>query len=567
MNLLKKILPFLLILTFSYFAFKPLLTKGFFPIHDDTQVARVYEMTKALKDGMFPVRWSSDLGYSYGYPLFNFYDPLPYYIGGFLGVLGFNALFSTKILIILAIVLSGLSMYLLSKEYFGKYGAVFSSLLYIYAPYHALDTYVRGDLAELWAYAAIPSIFFGLLKLQKEFRWKYVAISSISFAGLITSHNLTAMFTLPFVFLFVLFLVYTSKNKKLEIFKNISIALFIGLALSSFYALPAVFEMNYTNVISQIGGGADYKNHFVCFYQLWASPWAYGGSAKGCIDGLSFMVGKFHIVLSLVIFTFSLILIFWRKYAKKIGIERTNLLAMVFFYFCFLFSIFFTLNISKPVWDLLKPMAFIQYPWRFLILAVFFSSLTSGFFIQVIERIIKDKKLRLGFIFISLATIIFLYSKFFVPQVFLNKSVGDYINKYQLTWVVSKTSDEYMPKSFHKPKNFYEIPDSSNLITQELSAKFLSKKTQDINLNLSINKSGRYIFPIAFFPAWKAYVDDKPTDFKESTRGISLNLPEGMHTLSFKFKQTPIEILGNLLSITGVLILFIGIIYLRPKHE
>ena len=34
-----------------------------FPIHDDTQVARVYEMGKALSDSMFPVRWVEDLGF------------------------------------------------------------------------------------------------------------------------------------------------------------------------------------------------------------------------------------------------------------------------------------------------------------------------------------------------------------------------------------------------------------------------------------------------------------------------------------------------------------------------
>ncbi|HSA83405.1 MAG TPA: hypothetical protein VLF20_00780, partial [Patescibacteria group bacterium] len=87
MNILKKMSPLLLVLGLSYWAVAPFFLPGFFPMHDDTQVARVFEMHKALIDGQFPVRWVADLGYHYGYPIFNFYAPLAYYIGAFFMVL------------------------------------------------------------------------------------------------------------------------------------------------------------------------------------------------------------------------------------------------------------------------------------------------------------------------------------------------------------------------------------------------------------------------------------------------------------------------------------------------
>ncbi len=98
MKLLKLIFPIIVVVALSYFAIKPLFIPGFFPIHDDTQVARVFEMSKSLKDGMFPVRWVSDLGYGYGYPIFNFYAPLAYYVGALFQLVGFNALAATKIM-------------------------------------------------------------------------------------------------------------------------------------------------------------------------------------------------------------------------------------------------------------------------------------------------------------------------------------------------------------------------------------------------------------------------------------------------------------------------------------
>src|SRR3990172_4216282 len=74
----------------------PLFSDGFFTIHDNTQVERVFQMTKSISDGQFPVRWVDDLGYGYGYPIFNFYAPLPYYIGGAIYALGATGLTAAK---------------------------------------------------------------------------------------------------------------------------------------------------------------------------------------------------------------------------------------------------------------------------------------------------------------------------------------------------------------------------------------------------------------------------------------------------------------------------------------
>src|SRR3989344_8168557 len=152
MIIIKNIFPILIVLILSFFSIKPLLMSGFFPIHDDTQVARVYEMGKALSDGMFPVRWVQDLGYGYGYPIFNFYAPLAYYVGGFFNVLGIDALVSTKAMMVLGIVFSGIFMYFLAREFWGEAGGVISGLFYLFSPYHAVDIYVRGDVSEFWAY-------------------------------------------------------------------------------------------------------------------------------------------------------------------------------------------------------------------------------------------------------------------------------------------------------------------------------------------------------------------------------------------------------------------------------
>src|SRR5260370_36359340 len=79
------------------FAIIPLFHSGLFTMHDDEQVARLSQMYLVLSQGQFPPRWIPDLGFGFGYPLFNFYPPLVYYLGSVIHFIGFSFIDSTKI--------------------------------------------------------------------------------------------------------------------------------------------------------------------------------------------------------------------------------------------------------------------------------------------------------------------------------------------------------------------------------------------------------------------------------------------------------------------------------------
>ncbi|KKP58323.1 MAG: hypothetical protein UR48_C0005G0001, partial [Microgenomates group bacterium GW2011_GWD1_33_9] len=119
-------------------------------MHDDLQVFRLYEMHKCTLDGQFPCRWVPDAGFGYGYPLMQFYPPMPYYPMELMVILGAGYFLPVKIMFALAFLLSGLGMYLFAREFFGKWGGVLASALYVYAPYHSVDIYVRGAMNEAW---------------------------------------------------------------------------------------------------------------------------------------------------------------------------------------------------------------------------------------------------------------------------------------------------------------------------------------------------------------------------------------------------------------------------------
>lgn len=567
MKLINKVWPVIFIIVFSLFSFTPFFVKGFFPIHDDTQVARVFEMSKGLRDGMFPVRWVTDLGYGYGYPIFNYYDPLVYYIGGTINAVGVDSLTATKLMMVGVILMSALCMYFLASEFWGPWGGILSSLLYVYAPYHGVDIYVRGDFAEALAYALIPLVFFGLYKTYKNLRWQYVVISAIAFAGLIMAHNLTALMITPFILLFAVYLAIKKTEDRKKAAGLLTLGLFSGFLLSAFYSLPAIFEMNYTNVISQIGGGADFRDHFVCIRQLWTSPWGYGGSIKGCVDGLSFMIGKYHIIFSVFVFLSSIFFLISKKIITDSKKDKEKIALIILSFFSFLISVVLMLSVSEPIWEIFRPMSFIQYPWRFLILSVFFSSFISGGMFWIIKRFVKDNFINYVLGVAVAFFIIFVSVKFFIPQVILDKTSNDYTNLFSLKWTTSKISDEYMPPKFSKPKDASQIADLKSLNTKDIMVSDISQKTGELKFNVNADKDAPLVVPLAFFPAWNAYLDGQRINTTENTKGILLGLTKGQHSLSLKYQQTPLEVTSNLISITGIVLLIAGIIALRKRYE
>lgn len=550
MKLLKENFWFITLFGLSLLAIIPFFHSGFFNIHDDAQIQRVFEMKSALFDGSFPVRWVGDLGYGLGYPIFNFYGPLPYYLGAIFSIFS-SPLIATKIMIAIGVVGSSFSMYFLAKEFWGKIGGLLSAILYLFAPYHALNVYVRGDIGEVYAYLFAPIIFYAIWKYYKTSKYSFIIIGSLSYCGLIISHNLSAMMLSPFI-IFVTILLALLKRKYSIFFIPV-----LGIMISSFYFIPALSEIKYTNLMSAIGGTADFHDHFVCPIQLWSSPWMFGGSSKGCIDGLSFRLGKLHFIF--IAAAISLALWFFKKEKEKSIIV---LLSGSFL----LLAIFLMLDQSKFIWEAVPQMKFFQYPWRFLLAASLFSSFLAGSIIYFLSKIQtqKNKIVLYGIYLVLLVSPIILYSKLFVPQTYLEKNSEDYTNQYSLSWTTSKISDEYMPPNFSKPKSPNEII-KNKISADGVMIERISQKSNKLRVEIFSPESSDITIHIPFFPAWRFYLNGQPVNYKITNTGVLISIPKGRSAVEARFKQTNIEMIANFITVSGILILFAGIIYYKRK--
>ena len=549
----------------------PFFHSDFFPMHDDTQPSRVQQMAESLRSGQFPVRWVGDLGYGYGYPLFNFYAPLPYYLGACFYLFGFTAITSAKIMILIPILLSGVFMFILIKQLAGNSAAVLSSLLYIYAPYHAVNIYVRGAVGELYAYAFFPLFFFGITKLirVKELKIEDVKIgiltTTLGFAAILLSHNILGMITsIIAVFILIIFALWmvinrfthlTSKRKKRNYSNVFFLLLFcfiLTFSVSAFFTLPAFLEKSYTRVDQLIKGGSDFRDHFVFPDQLWNSPWGFAGSAPGRQDGMSFKIGKVHLILGVLGFTNFL----YQKLKEKIKL-RLSVIYIISFIF-FIFSVFMMLKLSQPFWELLPILSFIQYPWRFQNITLFsLSILSSALFIGI------SKKYKLTLAVIGIAAVLVFNLKYFNPQTRIPVGDEDYISPKNLRNKISRISDEYLSKDFVIPQTEHGIVYAGLADTSSLRVKQLintpTRKTYDVYAQ----KNTPIISQIAYFPGWEVIIDEKKAEIISNKGRIQFDIEQGTHFVEFIFMDTPVRKISNTISFLSLLLLVY--VSLKPR--
>jgi hypothetical protein len=521
-----------------------LFHKGFFPTQDYIYVARIYEMDKALKDGQFPVRWVPD--FRYGEPLFNFYAPLPYYMGSVVHTLGFSFLETTKILYGLGFLLSGLTMFLLAKEVFGKWGGIISSVFYIYAPYHSVDVYVRGALSESWALIFFPLIFLFALKLSKVKSINNLFGLALSLAGLFFTHNIMTILFTPFFLLFCLFLLFQTRDKGLV--KYLFGGIVLGFGLGASFLLPAFFEKDLVQSSKLITGYFDFRGHFVEIRQFAQVFWGYGASLFGNEDGMSFQVGVVHLA--------GLVLSVIALFIKKIRVKKVIPLVL-FLSLEFMLSLFMQHNKSTPIWLLFPILAFTQFPWRFLGVSIFLLSFAVGSL-----GLYRQKGVILAVAFLTAAAMLF-NLQFFHPDSFYEHYTDDSMLNPKILGTDDKLPKDYLPI-------YVRVIDSQKLTEPSvLSGKAeisdYSKRSASAEFNSSVSELANVEIPISYFPGWKVFSSGKELSLKEPTvRGlIQVELPEGQNQVSVKFTNTPIRSLGNSLTLLSALI--IGVFWLRRR--
>lgn len=556
-NLKKDIFALGVVFLLAIPSFLPLLSRGYFPMHDDMQVIRLQQMEKCFLDGQIPCRWSPDLGAGFGQPMFNYYSAFPYYLGIFFRIFGLQFVDIVKLLFLLSLALSGIFMYFLGKEFFGKLGGITAAVFYIYAPYHAVDIYVRGALAESWAITFFPLVFWLVYKLVKEGKPVFFVGAVLSLFLVFTSHNVMTLIFTPFVILWSFFILAITGQKR---FKEILLFFLWSFCLSAFFLLPAFVEKKFVLIDSLTADYFDFRLHFASKKQLfWSRHWGFGGSL-GPDSDMSLQIGWLHWLFS----CFSLLALAIFFVTKKIFSKKDEVFySLIFFSGLFLVSVFFTHRLSLPFWENLPFLSYAQFPWRFLALVIFSSSFLAGFIPFWLKNKIKGKPNVLVSLFIILSVIVLNYS-YFKPQVMYRFATDDWkLSGEELDKQKKSALFDYLPKQVKNAPSQI-APESPWVVSGEADIFEFEKRTNFFRMTIDAkgNQPARVGVPVFDFPNWEIFVDQKkvPHNSENKQGVIEFEVGDGKHTVVGWFRNTWLRDLANavtLFSFGSLIVYFI----------
>ena len=533
----------------------PTLFPGYFSHHDDLQVIRILEMRKCITDLQIPCRWVPDMGYGFGIPLFNFYNPAVYYIGGLASlVTGFVG--AAKTMFLISLILGPIGMYFLVRELWGRWPGIVSAIVFMFAPYRALDAYVRGALSELFAISLIPFIFLFIYRLVKSGRKKDFVVLTLLSALFFISHNVSVIIWAPFIFLWTLYWIMASLRSKAKSTKHLALdfrhltfrllplalSLVIAFSLSAFFTIPAFTERGLVTTGTLTTGDLDYHVHFTNIKQLFLGrEWGYGASKLGPNDELSLQIGWPH--WWIVIFTiFLLVLKVVRSGTYKL--KKGCVLPLLFISF-FLISIFMTHNKSTPIWNSFDIFAYLQFPWRYLSVSVFAASVLGGF---VVESVGAKLRLPLALSLILLA--VALNWQYFRPQYFY-PYVNDSIKLSGNLWDLQQKGSlmDYLP--LHAPVPGYASTGLKIIKKGGTMQNFVNRTNYWEFEIINASSAWEVEVPVFDFPNWEVTGGQKTV----GENGLIHVSGSGDTMVKGVFRDTPVRTFSNWLSIFSVIFL------------
>lgn len=539
----------LILISLSIAIIWPVLLPGYFSHHDDLQVMRIFEMRKCLEDFQLPCRWVPDMGYGNGFPLFNYYGVLPYYMGAFFSFF-VGYLMAAKWLFIIVLFFGGLSMYLLIRELYGEWPGVVAGVLYLLAPYRAVDSYVRGAIAESFSIMLIPLVFWGLLKVAQrgERLWSSLAIASLG--AFLISHNIMTLFFVPVVGTWVIFLGIRFKR-----FKRLMLTILLSFGLASFFLLPAFVEKGLVQSDSLTRFELNFRAHFVSIKQLFVSRfWGYGASVEGPWDGLSFQIGWPHwwIVVLLPVVIVGKVILGWGAKIGKYTLGLSGLTLALFFASAFMMH-----NKSAFIWESIEVLKYAQFPWRFLSLSIFASSIIGGIFIYLLP-----KKVRAVIGVLIIVSTVYFNINYFRPE----KFYFSLTEKEKLSgelWIEQKRSAilDYLPKTALEPR------EEASLVPEviEGSAKIeeFNNRSNRWGFKARVNSRALIELPVFYFPDWRVFVDSKEHKLTHDNflGRIRVELDGGNHTVQGRLYNTLVRDIANLISLSSLLGFVLYLVY------
>jgi hypothetical protein len=527
----KKHLELALILLCAGLALSPFLFRlGFSDTYDWALHLRWSNaFYQALQQGQMYPRWVAEANQGWGAPIFIFYPPLSYYLISFLRWIGFDAVHAIKFFYLLAHMGFAVSMYTSIRRLGHARMAFVLTLFALVAPQIMLIAYRWNMPASSLALIWVPLLISLAIKPCTQAS-QHVLFCGVAFAGLMLSHMPSAVQMAALLGGVWLWRIISHPDKKWFYTQSV-LGYLLGLGLSAIYWLPAIGALPEVHHESLIQGVLNWRLNFLYHFTEHSKLW--------------FQADYIYLML---INSLLLGIVLLARYTRQVidkknehSTQRSDATILgALMVFCFVMMT----PLSTPLYALLTPFQYLQFPWRwqpfFLVTATLYISCfcIDGF--KAIPYLLRT-------IFGIVIVLWLLCSWGLIQnQSFTFLPATHWTDGADVAWAQSgpmRDTLEHRPKTLGDRwmRSFSDEGFAGNWSSSPNAQMHLQRNEQHHQTWWAHSYSGGHVrIKRLCFSGWRAYFQQKPLPLHCDKSGawFELDLPPGDGQLQLRFEPT-----------------------------
>ncbi|MEK6322519.1 MAG: hypothetical protein AABN33_12650 [Acidobacteriota bacterium] len=501
-----------------------------------------YDQMRSFYNGLaageiYP-RWEEDTNRGFGAPTTSYYPPGIYYLtSAFYAITRdwLRTLLDTHLVMMIA---AAAALYIYARQVMERPAAVAAMAAYIFLPYHIVDQYQRGAMAELLVFVWMPlMLLFGerLMKAPPDdstggpkTRSTLLNVTGLAatYGAFLWSHPPTAyQFTLGFG---VYVIVLSAMRREWKGLIAVGGAMALGIGLAAAYLLPAVIEQNliHREYISETW---PYHKTYIFVHDLYNSD-VHSGFFK-LIDWI-WITGTAVIVVGAIT-------LLWLKRQALSSASALKQRALLWVVLGGLASFMMT-KASMPVGKLIPKIDIGVFAWRMLSITTLVVALLAGAFAQAAldaaGRRLRSERL----LFASLVAFIIVgsvgFSAVAVARPMMQAAVFEPETEH-LNWATIPSSAPADPTELPVDIPQAELAGDNGAVAIE------EWKPEHRVIRADLTGQDELLVRTFNFPGWTAAVDGEQVPIKSSEElgNIEIELGAGTHTVTLDFLETPVR--------------------------
>ncbi|HCU80715.1 MAG TPA: hypothetical protein DGN60_06080 [Chloroflexi bacterium] len=566
----RQTLPQITVALFGVLSASPLM-KTYMTCSDDGvfHIHKALGLETLIRLGHWFPRWTPHMAHGFGYPLYNFYAPLSSYFLAGIHSLGPIYPLALHIALGICIVLSGLAVFYLVRDYWGPWSGLAAAVVYQTSPYVAFNVLFRGALAETMALSIMPIAVWAMDRTLRNKSTKWAVVASLSFGALIYTHSATALLVAPLLLFQVGFSSYRKRDVMMFVYGFTTLVL--AIFLSANFWLPALAERNLVKMDQLLVPPVfSYHTNFLSISELLSFPRATiqtlinpsPPKALGVFASSAAILGA--------------VIILVKKQSSNVDENRYKLVSTVTFLTGMLLYGFLTLSISRPIWDILPLLKFVQFPWRALGVTTLCASVLAGGIILFFRSINTAILGSVAIASLSLMAHLSWWYPRYCSQ-FTEPTLGSIVDyEYSTATIGTSAKGEFTPKTtsyFPDDSSLAEAIKNNQAPLRLIGApddaivETIQADPLDYITKVSSTAPFTATYQTIYYLGWKVNIDDVSTKLKiaDGTGLIQFDVPSGEHKIQVYFGTTPIRNLGATLSIMSLCVLVAVFVFMPDQ--